>query len=85
MVIVAAQVVDLPEVAEGGGTGSLMEGTLELREGDRGLGSEQWEQRVGPSRASAGACCFSTLYHQHTHPFRGAPMIPDRPSNSKIP
>ena len=45
--VVAAQVGDLAEVAEGDGTGSLVEGSLEFRDGDRGLGSEQREQQVG--------------------------------------
>ena len=34
-------------VAEGGGTGSLVESAVEFHECDRGLGSEQGEQQVG--------------------------------------
>ena len=47
IVVVAAPVGHLAEVAEGGGAGSLVEGGLELREGDRGVSSEQGEQQVG--------------------------------------
>ena len=47
IVVVATLVGDLAEVAEGGGTGSLVEGSVEFRDGDCGLGSEPREQQVG--------------------------------------
>ena len=52
VVVVAVPLGHSAEVPEGGGAGSLLEGALELRESDRGLGSEQGEHHKS---ASAGA------------------------------
>ena len=45
--VLAARVEGLAELAKGGATVSPVEGTLELREGGRGVGSAQEEQQVG--------------------------------------
>ena len=47
VVVVAAQVTHLAEVAEGSGTGGLAEGVLELIEGDGGASRQQRDQQVG--------------------------------------
>ena len=45
--VVAAWVERLAELAKGGATVSPVEGTLELREGNRGVGSEQGSSKSG--------------------------------------
>ena len=47
VVVIAAQVGDLAEVAEGGARGDLAESSLELFEGDGGAGSQQGDEQVG--------------------------------------
>ena len=47
VVVVAAEVADLAEVAGGGAKGDLAEGLLELIDGDGGVGGEQGEEQIG--------------------------------------
>ena len=49
VVVVAAQMADLTQVAEGGAAGDRAEGLLELIERDGGVGSQQRDEQVrGP-------------------------------------
>ena len=50
VVVVAAQVADLPEVVEGGGARRIAERRPELPEGDRRAGGQQRGQHVGGAR-----------------------------------
>ena len=50
VVVIAAQVADLAEVAEGGAAGDLAEGILELLEGD----GESWKPAAGPAGRGNG-------------------------------
>ena len=47
VVVVAAQMADAPEVAEGGGARGIAERALELLEGDGNAGSQPGGQHVG--------------------------------------
>ena len=58
IVVVAAQVADLAEVAESGGPGGLAEDVLELIEGDRRAGSQQRNQQVGRAPGHYETVCL---------------------------
>ena len=58
VVIVAAEVGDLAEVAGGGAEGDLAKGMLELLHGDGGVGRQQRDQQIG---GTGGHCVL--VYH----------------------
>ena len=83
VVVVAAQMGDLPQVAEGGGARGIAERGLELGEGDGGAGSQPGGQHVGGAlRHDAPvylrANKLDILYKQETG------NRPEMPGNSPI-
>lgn len=65
--VVAAHVADLGKVAEGVDTGGLVQGTLELLDGDGGVGSGQRECKLGECRAFRYSTSYFRKGFSYTH------------------
>ena len=76
VVVVAAQVADLAEIAEGGAGRGQPESSLELIEGDGGLGSQQRLQQVRGARGHNAIVSSSVDLVTYTLPHRGPKSAP---------
>ena len=65
VVVVATQIGDLTEVAEGGGAGGL-QGLLELIEDDGGAGCQQGEERAGGAPGHSATVCVQGAQVDYT-------------------
>ena len=77
VVVVAAQIGDLPEAAEGGGAGGL-QGLLELTEGDGRAGGQQGDENVGGAPGHTATAYVQGAQLAYTVARLGGELSPDR-------